>query len=193
VWMIEPISAVPIPPDGYIGPASPSPYKIFRVVSTDPYSSKFILRLVLRAIEFTEKHHSDTDIQWLVNLLYNHFKQQTNAVYVLIAIDKDEKIVAHSIAYVDTYGDQGYVVHILQIEKDKAVTDADMGPAQLMVEDWVPSLGVKTILMTTIKSAAAELSRSGGFREYRTIVRKDLDGERITQKIFAWTDCAARV
>src|SRR4030095_2177705 len=99
-------------PNGFVPVTESSPYKIFRVVSTEPYSSKFILRLVLRAIEFTEKYHSDTDVQWLVNLLYNHFKQQTNLVYVLIAIDGDEKIVAHSIAYVDVYGDQGYVVHI---------------------------------------------------------------------------------
>jgi hypothetical protein len=169
----ESVVAVPIPPNGFVAITEPFPYKILRVLSTEP-SSKFILRLVVRAIEFTEKYHSDTDIQWLVNLLYNHFKQQNNLVYVLIAIDKDEKIVAHSIAYVDAYGDQGYVAHILQIEKDKAVRDKDMEPAKLMIEDWVRMLGIKTILMTTIKQAAAELARSGGFYEYRTIVRKDL-------------------
>ena len=173
----EPIIAIPIPPNGVAPRPTPapaaSPYKIFRVVPTDPYSAKFIRKVTVRAIEFIDRYGSDTDTQWLVNLLYNHFKQQTNAVYVLVAIDEAEKIVAHSIAYVDAY-DMGYAVQVLQIEKDKDVPAKAMEPAALLVEDWVRSIGVRTMLMTTIKQAAAELSKVGGFYEYRTIVRKDL-------------------
>jgi hypothetical protein len=171
----EELIAVPIPPNGFIAIKEPSPYKIFRIAPSDPATAKFINPLTVRAIEFIDKYHSDTDVQWLVTLLHNHFKQNTNLVHVLIAVDKDEKIVAHSISYVDTYGSLGYVAYGLQAEKDKPVTDADIAPAKLMFEDWVRSLGIKTILATTIKSATARLAcQRDGFYEYRTITRKDL-------------------
>ena len=155
-------------------------YRLFRITHTDPDSLRFLPKLHIRALEFLEKYGAETDPVFLTRLLYETLKnpQTQNLVHALVAVDRSDSIVAHSLTYADTLGQLGPVAMQMQTEKDHSV-DPVSGLAihdtgLRLIEEWTRSLNLRTIIAYALSPAIARLDKRDGFRTYRVMLRKDL-------------------
>ena len=153
---------------------APSAYTIIRLVPTDPTHRDLFPKVVDRAIGFIDRLTSNTDKIWLGNLLCSNFYQATNLVQVLVALDGDNKIVAHSVAYIESRPRLGNVVILGQIEKDEGGPDIIKLGFEL-IKAWSLSLGIKIILNESDCRAKARLWSRHGWYEYRITSRFDIE------------------
>lgn len=174
----QPVPNVEFEFNGHAVPAAapevPSAYSVVRLVPSDPTHRKLFPKAVNRAIEFIDRLHSNTDPIWLGNLLYSNFYQATNLVQVLVALNGDNEIVAHSVAYVESRPRLGNVVILGQIEKDENGPDIIKLGFEL-IKSWSLSLGIKILLNESDCRAKARLWSQYNWYEYRITSRYDID------------------
>lgn len=169
------------PPENFSYPCGE--YRVFRITPSDPESFKFLPKLHVRALEFVERYGSETDPVWLAQLLHNNFKnpQTESLVHILIAVDAAEKIAAHMISYVESYGKLGAVAMLLQLEIDKPVDAAARRQMHNLsfnlMKEWARGLKLKTVLAYIIRPAMARLVEVDNFYQYRVVMRHDLESD----------------
>lgn len=155
-------------------------YRVFRITASDPESMRYLPHLHIRALQFINKYGAETDPVFLAKLLYGDLRsaENGNLVHVLVAVLGDE-IKAHSISYVDQYQRLNVVIQ-MQVERDKSIpfnVAKDIHDLGLnLIEDWARSLKLKTIIAYTLKPSITRLDQRDGFKVFRTVVRKDLEG-----------------
>ena len=150
-------------------------YSVFRVSHSNPEHRKILHRVVVCALQFIDQYNAETDPQWLVNLIYNNFKQRTDHVFILVAVDSSGNIVAHSISYVDWYQNFDYVAQVLQAEKSKEIEGREFWLlTEKLTEEWGRSLGLKNVFLSARSEAHARLYGQHGYSQFRTVMRKDI-------------------
>ncbi len=148
---------------------------------SDPESFAFLPKLHIRALEFIDKHGSESDPVWIAQLLHNNFKnpQTADLVHILIAVDQSRNITAHMISYVENYGKLGPVAMLLQLEVDKSVgLNARKSMHNLafnLMKEWAKNLKLQTVLAYIIKPSMARLVEVDNFYQYRVVMRHDLE------------------
>ena len=147
-------------------------YRVFRLDPTDSYSSKFIYQFVIRALQFIEKYGTETDQRYLVNKIYDLFTPQNkNWIHLLVAVNHKEEIVAHCLSLVEPAGKLGWVIQLLQVENDVAEPRIQKFGMRL-IEEWRQSIGIKTVLTTTLSDAITRYDKRYGFKTFRTVMIK---------------------
>ena len=147
-----------------------------RLLPNDPFTRELFPLVVDRAFKFIDNYNPDTDKIWLGNLLYSNFFNKTDLVHILVAIDENRVIVAHSICYVDTFQKIGPYVQIFQIEKDVP----DTGIIELgwtMMNEWARTLGLKVQMVSTTTEVHERFYQRFGFKRRRIIMEREMPAE----------------
>lgn len=147
-------------------------YRVFRVDPNDEYSSKFIHRVVIRALEFLDRFEVETDPLWLTQIIYNTFRQRPHLICICIAVNDKEEIVAHSIALVDQNKD-GPICNVQQMVSEARDSEVVKKGMEITGE-WARSLKLKYATATTISDAITRYDKRYGFKPWRTILRLEL-------------------
>ncbi len=148
-------------------------YTVIRITYSDDLSRRLFPKFVERAIGFIDRTNADTDRIWLGSLLYGAFSNSSPHVLMLMAVNKEEKIVAHAVAYPEVRGNLGWIGHLLQIEKDKEVRDSEVFKVGMrLIDEWKKSIGLKDLLNQTDSLAKVRYFERYGFKLYRYITRK---------------------
>ena len=156
-------------------------YQIGDYTLVDMYRGDWISNQIFRpfhdrALDFVTKYNYETDVTWLSNGLVQAFHQSNPYWKMLVALDKQGKIVAHVIGYTETYQALGNVAFILQLEKNKGVQLPGVFKAGMnLFNEWVRRLRLPDMLVVTNDEAHARLFRKYGFKNFRLILRKHIN------------------
>jgi hypothetical protein len=146
---------------------------------------RFLPKLHVRSLEFLERYGAETDPVFLTGLLYNNLRnpETQNLVHILVAVDQQDQVVCHTISYIDQYQALGAVCVQMQTDlrahRGRSVpfaTKKEIRELGLkLIEEWVRSLKIKTVIAYALKPSIARLDERDGFRQFRIVLRKDLE------------------
>lgn len=149
-------------------------YQVVELNRDDPLSVSLLLPFIDRCLAFCEKYHSDTPPNTLRNWLFEAFHSKSTTWKLLVALDADNKIVAHCIADIEAYGDRN-VVFILQIEKDVQASSI-MDEGFRILREWANKYKITRIMNYTLSEAHAKLyEKEYGFKTYRWVQKLDME------------------
>ena len=152
-------------------------YTIVRLIAGDSKSIELFRAFHDRCLNFIPKIDSDVDPIWLGKLLYAGMAQPNNYVFMMVAIDGQDEMVGHMLAYPAPFERLGYVAFLLQVEQDHGVP-VEVGLfAHDLLEEWTRGLGMKTILNTTHTLSRVKAFKRHGYELYRYTTRKDLEDQ----------------
>lgn len=151
-------------------------YSVVKLMNTDDLCRSLFPKFVERAIGFIDRMNVDTDKVWLGQMLYNAFATRSPHVLMMVALDTEGKIVSHAIVYPEIRGTQGWIAHVLQLEKDKDVHEEEIFKVgHEVMEDWAKGLGMKKMLNQTDTMARARFFERFGYKIERYVSGKDLE------------------
>ncbi len=153
-------------------------YSLVDIYRGDWVSNQIFRPFHDRCLNFVTKYNYETDVQWLSNGLVQAFHQSNPYWKMLVALDKQGKIVGHTISYTETYQALGNVAFILQWEMDRGVREPRLARMGMkLVDEWVRRLRLPDILVVTNNEAHARLFRFYGFKNFRLILRNHINYE----------------
>ncbi len=153
-----------------IATAAEPKFSVHELNRDDKVSRETFPLFVDRALRFIERYDSDTDQEWLSNLLWTAFRIRNETVKMLVGLDEKGEIIAHLIAYVENRGRLGNVIFVLQAEKDVSPLYLSEEALQIL-KAWAKKLKVETIVALCVNRKVAKAFERYGFTEYRVYVR----------------------
>jgi len=150
-------------------------YSVIRLMNTDGLCRSLFPKFVERAIGFIDRMGVTTDKVWLGQVLYNAFATRSPHVLMLVALDKEGKMVAHVIVLPEIQGMEGWIAQVLQLEKDKDIHEDEIFKVgHRVMEEWTKGLGMTKMFNQTNAVARARYFERFGYEIKRWISVKDL-------------------
>ena len=157
---VQPIEAVN--GNGTPTMAATENYQIGEYTLVDMYRGDWVSNQIFRpfhdrALNFVTKYNYETDVQWLSNGLVQAFHQSNPYWKMLVALDKQGKIVGHTIAYTETYQAIGNVAFLLQWEMDRGVREPRLARTGMKLILWDQVRDIATAPVRRMTESAALL------------------------------------